>query len=124
MPAWDPRAIGESFHITSDEASTWGQIYNIVGTAAGVERRLVHVATETIVSVLPEWGGPLLGDKCHSVFFDNTRVRAFGPGWVAKVPFVRGAREIVEWFDADPARRKVDERVDSAMCVLTGERRD
>ena len=41
-----PRAIGDSFHITSDEALTWNQISALLAAAAGVEPELVHVPSE------------------------------------------------------------------------------
>jgi nucleoside-diphosphate-sugar epimerase len=113
-----PKAVGESFHITSDEVLTWNEIYTALAVAAGVEPRLVHVATETIMAVEPSLEGPLLGDKAHSVIFDNAKVRALVPGYVATTPFSTGAREIVEWHDADPSRKRVDQRMDALMDRL------
>ena len=40
------------------------------------------------------------------------------PGWTATVPFWQGAAEIIEWHDADPSRRKVDQRLDATMNRL------
>ena len=31
------------------------------------------------------------------------------PGWVARIPFEQGAREIVDWHLADPARQLIDD---------------
>ena len=54
-----PAAIGDSFHITSDEWLTWNQIFTLVAAAAGVEPRLVHVPSDAIAAADPEWGaGP------------------------------------------------------------------
>jgi nucleoside-diphosphate-sugar epimerase len=104
----NPRAIGETFHITSDEWLTWNQIYEIMGRAAGVEPRLVHVPSELIAAYDPVWGDSLLGDKTHSMIFDNSKIKRLAPGFAAEVPFARGAKEIIAWFDEDPARRQVD----------------
>ncbi|QGN56630.1 NAD-dependent epimerase/dehydratase family protein [Nostocoides sp. HKS02] len=106
-------ALGEAFHITSDEAPTWNRIYTDLAEAAGVEPRLVHVPSEAIAAVDADFGSSLLGDKAHSMVFDNSKIRSRVPGWTATVPFAQGAREIVAWHDADPARRQVDERVDA-----------
>lgn len=114
----NPLTIGDSFHITGDEVLTWDQIHRLVASAAGAEAHLVHVSSEMISKVLPAWGPPLLGDKMHSVIFDNSKVRQVAPGWVARVPFAEGAREIVEWFDAGPGRRELDEAVDAAFDTL------
>ena len=119
-----PAAVGDVFHITSDEALPWNQIYTTLARAAGVDDpALVHVASESVAVVEPEWGPGLLGDKAHSVVFDNSKVKAFVPGWQATTPWSVGAREIVEWFDGDAARRTVDPAADAAFeRLLAGAR--
>ena len=110
------RAVGEAYTITSDDVLTWDQIFRILGAAAGVdEPRLVHVASELIATVHPAWGPGLLGDKSHSVIFDNSKIKSMVPGYAATIPFEQGAREIIAWRDEDPARRAVDETVDDAV---------
>lgn len=114
-----PNAIGESFHITSDEAMSWNQINEYLAVAAGVDDlRIVHVASEAIAAAEPAWGDSLLGDKAHSMVFDNSKVRALVPDFVATIPYQRGAREVIEWFDADPARRQVDVKADALIDRL------
>jgi nucleoside-diphosphate-sugar epimerase len=113
-----PAAIGDSFHITSDEVLTWNQIYALLADAAGAEPRLVHVPSASILAADEDWGRALLGDKAHSMVFDNAKVRALVPDFVATVPFWRGAQEIVAWHDEDPARRAVDPRFDALMDRL------
>ena len=118
-----PAAIGDSFHITSDEWLSWNQIFELVAAAAGVEARLVHVPSEAIAAVDPEWGAGLLGDKAHSMIFDNTKVRRLVPDFVARVPFHEGAREIIDWYDEDPDRQRVDEALDATMDRLVAAHR-
>jgi len=110
-----PGALGEAFHITSDELLTWDQIFRLLGEAAGAEPQLVHVPSELIAAFEPEWGAGLLGDKAHSVIFDNSKIKRLVPDFVAQIPYAQGAREILAWFDADPARRVVDARADALM---------
>jgi nucleoside-diphosphate-sugar epimerase len=114
-----PQAIGDSFHITSDDVLTWNQIHEILAEAAGAPRpRIVHVASESILAHDETWGRSLLGDKAHSVIFDNTKVRRLVPDYVATVPFSRGAWEILEWYDDDPSRGVVDPRMDALLDRL------
>jgi nucleoside-diphosphate-sugar epimerase len=113
-----PAAVGDSFHITSDESLTWNQIYGALATALGVEANLVHVASETIVAAEPKLEGALLGDKAHSVIFDNSKVKTLVPDYVATIPFSDGAREIVEWYDAHPERQKVDDGLNALFDKL------
>jgi nucleoside-diphosphate-sugar epimerase len=103
------QAIGHAFHITSDEVMTWNQFYEITAQAAGVEARIVHIASDFVGACLPEEIGSLIGDKASSVVFDNTKIKRFVPGYCARVPFAQGIRRTIEWFDADPLRRQVDE---------------
>lgn len=112
------RAIGETFHITSDDVLTWNQIAQLLAAAAGCEARITHVPSDAIAAADPEWGASLLGDKTHSMIFDNTKLRTVVPDYVATIPFERGAREIVAWHDEDPARQRIDARLDSIMDGL------
>jgi len=118
-----PRTVGDVFHLTSDDVLTWNQIAHALAAAAGVEAKLVHVPSDVIAAADPEWGAGLLGDKAHSMIFDNSKVRSVVPGFTATVPFEAGAREIVAWHDEDPARRRVDARLDALMDELAGKYR-
>jgi nucleoside-diphosphate-sugar epimerase len=109
----NPHAVGEAFHITSDEWLSWNQIYEIVAHAAGVEPRLVHVPSELIAAFDPKWGASLLGDKTHSMIFDNSKIRRLVPEFRAQIPFWQGAREIIAWYDADPSRQATDKDIDA-----------
>ncbi|WP_127126963.1 NAD-dependent epimerase/dehydratase family protein [Georgenia sp. SYP-B2076] len=111
-------AIGEAFHITSHEVLTWNQIFTLVADAAGATPRLVHVPSDAVAAADAELGASLLGDKAHSMVFDNAKIRGIVPGFAAHVPFSQGAREITAWYDADPARRVVDQRLDRLFDSL------
>lgn len=113
-----PEAVGDSFHITSDEAPTWYQIYCYLAEALGVEAELVHVASETIAAALPDLGPGLLGDKAHSMHFDNAKVKALVPEYEARVAFAHGAGEIVEWYLADASRQQLDPDLDATFDRL------
>ncbi|WP_298988784.1 SDR family oxidoreductase [uncultured Pseudokineococcus sp.] len=112
------RALGEAVHITSDEALPWDAIYRTVAAAAGVEPRIVHVPSDAIAAADEGWGAGLLGDKAHSMVFDNTVLKTLVPGFAATIPFARGAREVVEWYVADPSRQVVDPHMDDVMDRL------
>ena len=106
-------AIGDTFQITSDEILTWNQIYAILAHAAGVaEPKFVHIASDLLAAFSPEWGAGLLGDKSNSMLFDNSKIKRVVPDFHCTIPFSRGAEEIMSWYDADPAHRKVDADID------------
>ena len=109
------RAIGDAIHITSDEWLTWNQIFEIIAHAAGVKAQIVHIPSELIAAYDPRWGAGLLGDKTHCLIFDNSKIKRLVPEFVATIPYSRGAEEIMAWYNADGARRKVNEAFDS-LC--------
>jgi nucleoside-diphosphate-sugar epimerase len=113
-----PRTFGEAIQITSDDVLTWNQIADTLAAALGVTARVVHVPSDAIAAAEPEWGAGLLGDKAHSMVFDNTKIRGLVPGWRAVIPFEQGAREIADWYLADPARQVTDASLDAVMDKL------
>jgi len=107
-------AIGEAFHITGTHAPTWNQIYGWLADAAGeASPDLVHVASETIARMSPDLGPGLVGDKAHSMVFDNAKVRALVPEFRTTITFDEGARRILAHYDANPAEQHVDEEFDA-----------
>jgi nucleoside-diphosphate-sugar epimerase len=119
------RFLGEAFHITSDELLTWNQIHELLGAAAGAQPKLVHVPSQRIARVDPDWGASLLGDKMHSMIFDNTKIKKAVPEFCATIPYSRGARETLAWFDADPARRTIDPAFEALLDrLIASELRD
>ncbi|HRQ39586.1 MAG TPA: SDR family oxidoreductase [Chloroflexota bacterium] len=107
--------IGETYHITSDEWLTWNQIVELVAQAAGVEAHIVHIPSDFIAHFSSSWGDSLLGDKTHSMIFDNSKIKRLVPDFTAAIPFAQGAREIMAWYDADPARQVVNTELDHLM---------
>ncbi len=111
-------AVGESFHITSDEWLTWDRIHHILARAAGTTAEIVHVPSQVIHDYDREWGESLLGDKTHSMIFDNSKIKRFVPDFAATIPFSQGAEEIIAWYDANPSRKTIDEEFDRTMSRL------
>jgi nucleoside-diphosphate-sugar epimerase len=120
----NPLALGQAFHITSDEVLTWDQIYQIIGRAAGVEPKLVHIASDFIAACSPAQAGGLLGDKTPSLIFDNQKIKRLVPGFQATVSFAEGMRRSVRWFDAHPEIKTVDQawnqEMDDILAAYSG----
>jgi nucleoside-diphosphate-sugar epimerase len=112
------QAIGHAFHITTDEALTWDQIYQAAAAAAGVEAQIVHIASDFIAACMPESSGGLIGDKSVSVVFDNNKIKRFVPDFCATTPFARGIEQTLAWFEADPARQQLDGEHDRQLDLL------
>ena len=111
----NPAAVGEAFHITGTHAPTWNQIYGWLADAAGVASpELVHVASETIARMSPDLGPGLVGDKAHSMVFDNAQ----GAGARTRVPYdrsrsTRARAASCRTTTRIPATQHVDEELDA-----------
>jgi nucleoside-diphosphate-sugar epimerase len=102
------QAIGHSFHITSDEVLSWNMIYQILAESLGCELNAVHIASDFICSVIPEYTGTLLTDKATSVIFDNTKIKTFVPGYQATIPFAEGIKRTLGWLDKHPEKKIIN----------------
>ena len=91
----NPAAVGETFHITSDESVTWNQIYDYIGAAVGRKPQLCHVSSQMLLRSRPQLEGPLLGDKINCVLFDNSKIKRFVPGFCARIRADEGIYEAV-----------------------------
>jgi nucleoside-diphosphate-sugar epimerase len=113
------QALGHAFHITSDEALTWNQIYETIGQALGVEPDIIHIPSDFIALLDAGTGAGLLGDKAKSVIFDNSKIKRFVPEYVTTIPFREGVRRAVRWLDANPTRKTVDAKSNEMMdkCI-------
>ncbi|MDP3180937.1 MAG: SDR family oxidoreductase [Bacteroidota bacterium] len=109
------KAIGQAFHITSDEVLTWNQIYQTIADVLGVEAKMVHIPSDFIVKVEPNYEGPLFGDKTWSAVFDNSKIKSFVPEFQATISFREGLRRAVDWFAADMKRQQINEQVNAEM---------
>ena len=114
-------AVGESVNVVSGDILTWDQIHLTLAAAAGVAKPvLAHRASESIAVEWPGWGDVLEHDFRHSMLFDTARLARLVPGFAPRVSFAAGAREIIDYHDADPARRRVNEGLDAAFDRLLG----
>jgi nucleoside-diphosphate-sugar epimerase len=115
-------ALGEAFHITSDEVLTWNRIVEEIATALGaVSPGIVKVPTDFICRIAPQMTGTLKGDKSHPGVFDNSKIKRFVPGFQCRKPFHTGVRESIAWLRANPDRQnlnpKIDETIDAVISA-------
>jgi len=103
------QALGEAFHITSNEHPTWDQIHEWLAEACGCKANILHLPAKTIVAAEPQMEGTLLGDKAWPTLFDNSKIRRIAPKFAAKIPFCEGIRKTVQWFEEKPERKLVNE---------------
>ena len=90
-------AIGESYHITSDESVTWNQIYKAIADVLGVELKPYYVPSDLLHAVGHyDFEGSLIGDKANTVVFDNSKLKRAVPSFSATVRLDQGIRSTLE----------------------------
>jgi len=109
------KAINEAFHITSDEWLPWNAIFKILADELGVSPRLVHIPSDIIARYDKNMGDGLLGDKTHSMIFDNSKIKSFVPDFNPQISFRQGAKEIVDWYKANTMQLEPDEHINTIM---------
>jgi nucleoside-diphosphate-sugar epimerase len=116
------RAIGEAFHVTRPDATTWNDIFRGVARALGVERpEFVYVPTATLVKYKAEWTGPLLGDKAWSVQFDLTKLKSVVGEFECEVSMEEGLAEVAAHYGARAAAFVPDEKVHALIDRIARE---
>lgn len=107
-----PLAIGEIFHITSDEALTWNQIYDAIGEALGEKPIKYHVSSSFLSYCDPELKGTLTGDKSNTVVFDNSKIKQLVPSFSAEIRFSEGVKSCVKYLLDNPSLQVEDKEFD------------
>ncbi|TQS20370.1 NAD-dependent epimerase/dehydratase family protein [Microbispora hainanensis] len=116
--AW--QAIGEDFHITSDEALTWNEIYEVIGRTAATPARLLHLPAEFLPRIAPDWfwSDLIVGDLQHTAVFDTTKIRRFVPSFRPVVTWPEGARRLHAWRSAHLEETRPDAATDAVLARL------
>ena len=112
----NPAALGQAFHITSDEVLTWNQIVAEIAEALSAKApQIFKVPTDFICRIAPHMIGSLKGDKSHPGVFDNAKIKRFVPDFQCRVSFRTGVRESIAWLRANPAQLNLNAKID-ALC--------
>lgn len=110
--------IGHAYHITSDEWLTWNRIYEIIGENLQKTPIVVHIPSDTIAKYHKEIGDSLLGDKTHSMIFDNSKIKSIVPDFTCTTPFETGIKEVLQWYKANPKFQIVDSKLNQFFDVI------
>ncbi len=121
-------AISEDFHITADRGHGWDQIYRAIASGLGVEAKIVHVPTDTLIRYHPAWEGPLMGDKTWAALFDNSKVKrvagdftcAEDLGTILEEPLRHLKRRLAEKPDEQSDTDALNDRIAAEQAALGG----
>jgi len=114
-------AHNEDFHLTSDHAYMWNEIYSAIGRALGVEPTLVHVPTNTLVRYNPDWVGPLLGDKTWSVVFDNSKIKSVVGDFTCDTTLDQFMEQVMPYFQKRAESFEFNQQEEALMDRIIAE---
>lgn len=113
------KALGQIYHLVTEEYSTWNDLYRAIGSAAGAEPEIVHLPTELLVAAAPKLNAHLSDDKHWVNLFDSSKARRdldFRP----QLTLESGFRWILEWYDGghDRAIKEEVDRFEDDLVAL------
>ena len=111
----NPHAIGNAFHITTDESMTWNQIYQTIADALGKPLNALHVASDFLArhGGNYDFRGELLGDKAATVVFDNSKIKRLVPDFICTTSMADGLKQSVQYMLLHPETQTPDPEFDS-----------
>ena len=83
----------------------------------GVTPNLVYIPSHIIAKYDKDIGDGLLGDKTHSMIFDNSKIKALVPKFNPQIFFNFGAKEIVSWYNK-PEIQLVNENFNNLTDII------
>ncbi|MDA3963760.1 MAG: NAD-dependent epimerase/dehydratase family protein [Planctomycetota bacterium] len=113
-----PQALGESYHITTDEVATWRSIYHEIGLALGAEAQPVFIPTSFLAEQVSRAGPSLAGDKAHHGVFDNTKIKQAVPAFSCQWRLRDSLARSVAWALASPERQVVNADKDAEIDAI------
>lgn len=108
------KAIGEAFHITSDETVPWNDIYRAIADALGSELKPYYVSSQMLADLSDyDYVGSLIGDKANSVLFDNSKIKSLVPDFKAEISAWDGIHMTVRYILEHPEYQNEDAEFDN-----------
>jgi nucleoside-diphosphate-sugar epimerase len=113
-------AMGEAYHITSDQVLTWNQIYEEIWRAGQfIDANIMHIPLDFICQVAPDLTAKLKGDKAEHGVFDNAKIKKAVPEFECRTTVRQGMAHAMAWFREDSQRRQVDAGVNAIFDRVT-----
>lgn len=108
------KAIGEIYHITSDEVLCWNMIYQAIGRQLNRDVRIVHVTTDDLIrSKKYDFKMSIQGDKQYSVLFDLSKIKAIVPDARCNISLEKGLSMYLEYMQQHPELKMTDPEFDT-----------
>mgnify|MGYP000983410314 CR=1 FL=1 len=119
------RAIGENYHITSDEAVSWLYVYAHIASLLSRELKPCFVPSSLLSKSRDyDFKGALLGDKSNSVIFDNSKIKAIAKDFNCDIKMKDGIEKSLKYLLSHKELQTEDMAFDEfsdKICALMNE---
>jgi nucleoside-diphosphate-sugar epimerase len=96
----NPKAVGESYHVTGDDAQNWDDYTHSVAEAVGGFADIVHIPTDLLARISPKRCAFTQHEFQYNRVFDNSKAKR-DLGFEYTIPFVEGVKRTVAWLDVN-----------------------
>lgn len=106
----NPKAYGETFHITGDYVTTWEHVINCIASSVKKDVNIIDIPKEFLRSHKNEFGievDEILYDKGRDMIFDNSKIKSVVPEFKQFRSLEQSMGEILAYFD-DPKHQVVN----------------
>lgn len=96
----NPRAIGETINISSDEVLTWNQIYQTIADVLNVPLHPFYISSMFLHNAGPyDFKCCLIGERAQSTVFKNEKLKHLVPDFHAKISFHQGITQSLSYLE-------------------------
>lgn len=122
----NPKALGQAYNITGDEWMTWNTYHEQVAEVVGGTFQAVHIPTDVLREVAPQWSGSAYEILQWPSVFDNAKIKRDTDYTGQTVSFKEGVRRTVSWLEskgrnADSDADDYEDRLVAAWQSQTGQ---
>lgn len=118
----NPKAKNEDFHITSDFCYRWKEVLITLYEEMHHPPQIINIPIDTIVNLLPEYKGELIGDRSLNAIFNNQKIKDAVPELQFKVSLRDGIKKVISFYEASNDfiyDYKYDARIDKLLSQVT-----
>ncbi len=113
------QAIGEDYHITSDEWLTWNDVAEILCDALNLKsHKIIHVPYNEVMEIKFFNDKELLRQRMWHDIYDNNKIRQVTNQWRAKIKFQDGVVDTLNWLKEKDIRRRNNPQLEAELDSL------
>lgn len=114
----NPKAMGQAFHITSDEHLSWQEVLEKIGEAVGKKVKIIYIPSKVIEEEIVEMRGELTKDKSITRKFDNTKIKSAVMNFNCSITYSEGIKKTIEHYQSNPKLMMVDYYWNAKIDIL------